>query len=798
LKVPIVWLKDFVDINISADDLVVRLQEAGIPVEGLERPCEICKVVAGKILALDAHPQADKLQVASVDVGGNPLPIVTAATNVRAGDMVPMALEGAVLATGAEIHAVQMRGVLSRGMMCSCEELGLDPRSLPQELREGILILPSDFEPGVNVVDALELNEPVLEVEAFANRPDLLSIIGVAREIAAALGTRMRLPDTSLIEDEQDASDAASIEIEDLDLCPRYIGRIIEDVRVGPSPLWMVIRLLRAGIRSVNNIVDITNYVMVETGQPLHAFDLDLLEEGRVLARPAREGESITTIDSGERQLASRMLVIADGKKPVAVAGVMGGLYSEVSEKTRRVLLESASFHPASVRRTSQALGLRSESSRRFEKGTDWHRVETGSRLAAKLMQQQGAKVLRGSIDVGAPAPDPRILVLRPSRVNRLLGTSLDMEQMERYLASLGFPVSLERTDRSEIAGEPTGNYVVEVPSWRPDISREVDLIEEVARLHGYDRIPVTLTRGETLQGRTHPKDELEEHLRDLFARLGLAEAITYSLHSPVVFSKHGLDAPYIEIRNPLSEEQRAMRLSPLPSLLEVLSRNARNRTRDMACFEITKIYTPAPSFPQERTVVALAARAETPRKADFFALKGILEAFFGELGFTASFDAQRRPGLHPGKCARICCGAYDLGFVGVVHPDVADLWDLSGPVSYSELDVDALAKARVRKHYCPIARHPGVERDLALVLAADIPASSMERIIRNEGKPFLSSARCFDEYRGDQIPEGSRSLAWSLTFQAPDRTLTDDEVEKSVKQIVAALEKQLGAKLRS
>ncbi|MFH0802620.1 MAG: phenylalanine--tRNA ligase subunit beta, partial [bacterium] len=717
MLVPLSWLRDFVHIDISPDELAKKLSGAGVPVEQVEvRNRGIRGVVAGKITSLIRHPQADKLMVAQVDTGKETLQIITGASNVREGDLIPLALDGAVLAGGQKIKATKLRGLPSAGMMCSAVELDLDLKDLPEDQRTGVMILPPSTEVGLDVARAFGHEDVVFHLETFANRPDHLSIAGIAREVAGLLGEKINMP-PPFIEEEGMLSNnlcpgMVSVSIEAPQACSRYIARVIENIAVGPSPLWMQGRLIAAGVRVINNIVDTTNYIMLETGQPLHAFDYDLIEGHSIRVRWAGEGEKILCLDGEERSLSNWMLVIADEKRPVALAGVMGGLESEVSEKTRTVLLEAAIFNPATIRRTSQFLALKSESSKRFEKGLDFHGAALGSERATTLMLEMGGRAARGCVDVGPPQPRQTEIVLRPARLNALLGTGIPPAEIHRLLQGMGFGVS-----------EAGSCFTVSVPSSRADLKLEVDLIEEVARLHGYDNIPSTLPEGRTLAGRTTLRDEEEERARDILSRIGLYEAMTMGLGSPAGFERLKVGENALTVKNPLVEDQRVLRPTLWAHHLEVVSRNARLKNPGVWMYEIARVYGQAPEFPIEKRQLCITLAGErNGMPLNFFMLKGILEALFEELGLKVFFAPASHPSLHPGITASIRVGAQEVGICGMLHPLIASETELPEGVFLAEMNFDLMTAASPGVvEYQPLPKHPAVVRDLALVVPEEV-----------------------------------------------------------------------------
>ncbi|MFZ5647210.1 MAG: phenylalanine--tRNA ligase subunit beta [Bacillota bacterium] len=807
MRVSLKWLREYVDITVTAEDLADRLTMAGLAVESVEKPGEgIEKVYTGKILKIEPHPNADRLSVCRVTLGGGEvLGIVTGATNVREGDVVPVAVEGARLAGGLVIKKSRLRGVESRGMLCSGQELGLDTSIMPPDQAHGIMLLDPGTALGIDVKKAIGLDDTILDLELTPNRGDCMSMVGVAREVAALLGGKMRMPDTSVAESGRGIEGLARVDIEAPDLCGRYVARLFRNVKVGPSPGWMQERLRAAGIRPISNLVDITNYVMMELGQPLHAFDYDTLKEGHIIVRRARQGETLVSLDGNERKLTEDMLVITDPGGPVAVAGVMGGLATEVTDSTVNILLESAYFNPVSIRRTSRALGLRSESSSRFEKGIDPTGCLRAADRAAKLLLDMAAgEVAPGVVDNYPVKHVPRTVIIRPERVDHVLGVKVEKPDIAGILSGLEFSVK-----------ESGGSLLVTVPAHRPDVSLEEDLIEEVARIYGYNRVPYTLPYGASTRGARTPRQAFELAVRDCLQSLGMNEVVTYSFTSPVTFDRAAVpqDSPLrevVRVQNPLSEDQSVMRTIMLPGLLEVLQRNASRRITDLAIFELGKIFLPSRSepLPEEKPVLAAAAMGGSPsgwnspaQPYDFYYIKGVLEALLDRAGVRGC-NLERETGhnlFHPGRAARVTSGDTIIGVIGELHPDVLENYDLPKRAVAMEIDFGALSDlAGKTKKYRPLPRFPGIERDLALMVRQDVSARDITRVIRKSGGQYLQDIKLFDVYRGGQVKEGCQSLAFSLKFQAEDRTLTDQEVNGFVAAVADALAGQFGAELRS
>ncbi len=798
------WLETYVEIPWDAHELAARLTQAGAKVEGVHTlEHDYAGVVVGKIAAVRQHPGADALKVCQVDLGDRTVQSVSGAPNVREGLLVPVALPGATLpGIPGQVAEVELRGVPSQAVLCSEKELGLS------DDHSGLMELPEDLRPGTPIAAALGLDDAVLEIEVYPNRPDHLSVYGIAREVAALTGGSLRRPETEVDEADQAAEEVASVEVLDPDLCPRYIARVIRGVKIGPSPAWLQRYLRAAGMRPINNVVDITNFVMLELGQPLHAFDYDRLAGGKIVVRRARPGERITTLDGQERELDPEMLLICDAERPVAIAGVMGGEDSEVRPETTNILLEAAYFDPISVRRTSKRLGLRTEASYRFERDLDPHLAELAADRAARLMAElAGGQVLRGKVDVATSLPSPKRLKLRMKRVRGMLGLDLATSEAQRILRGLGFGVEVD----------PDGAALnVEVPTFRRDIEGEADLIEEVARIYGYDAIPATLPAGGSLRGGLAWPLPAVERVRSLLASQGLYESITYSFTSPKLLDRMRIPADHpwrkaIKLANPLSDEQSIMRRSLLPSLVESAALNVRRQVSDIRLFELGKVYVPhslpLASLPDERWTLAIAMSGEAPthvwgeppRKVDFYDLKGIVELVLEELGQRGEFSAAEHPALHPGRTAKVTAGGVEIGWLGELHPQVAEAMDLRDRTYVAELDLETLfALPPEERVYTPLPRYPAVERDLALLVPRSVSAERVVELIRREGGPYLREVALFDVYEGKQVAQGYRSLAYAMVYRADDRTLTDEEVAEAQRRIEEALARELGVTVRS
>ncbi len=821
MRVPLSWLRDFVTWECDLDTLVERLTLAGLEVGQIDRIGERWdrdKILVGQVVRVQPHPNADRLVLVTIDYGGDEaIEVVTGAPNLRVGDRgqkVVFAREGATLIDPyadelryATLKRTKIRGIYSSGMVCSEKELGLSDE------HTGILILPEDAPVGMPFADYW--GDIVLDLDLTPNLARCFSILGVARETAALVDGTLLPPESTLIAEGAPIAGQIEIAIEDPDLCPRYSAALIRDVQIGPSPLWMQRRLMLAGQRPINNVVDITNYVMLEMGQPLHAFDYDLLrprQEGSppaIIVRRAHPGETMTTLDGQPRQLDPEMLLITDGDGPVAVAGVMGGLESEVTEKTRHILLEAANFDPISVRRTSAALRLPSEAAQRFGRGVDPEATLQALERAAELMRElAGGVVAQGMADVYPRPPEPRQLVLTPLVVQRALGISLSAPQIAQMLASLGFTCQIAEGDDPSVQ--------VTVPSFRMDVTIVADLLEEVARIYGYDRLPSTLIAEEMPPQRHDPDLALEERVRDVLVGCGLCEIITYSmtnLESIAALTPTRTrpdEARYLRVANPLTREHEFLRQTLMNTSLETAATNLRFVDR-VALFEIARVYLrreaePLPDEPRRLSIILVGQRTPSswlesdPDDMDFYDLKGTIETLVARLGIIAArYEPVEHPTFHPGRAAALCLGDQQIGMLGEVHPLVRDHFELPAkPVCLAELDLEALLRAaNTQRRLTPISRMPALHLDLALVLDQEIPSDAVIEAIRETGGSWLVEAELFDVYRGEQVGPGKKSLAYRLTFQAPDRTLTSEQANRQRDRIVRALHERYGAELR-
>ncbi len=795
MKVPLNWLKDYVDINVDIKKFCDAMTLSGSKVEGVEvQGAEISNVVVGKILTVEKHPNADKLLVSQVDVGTETIQVVTGAKNIKVGDYIPVALHGATLPGGVRITRGKLRGIESNGMMCSINELGLTRDDYPNAAEDGIFILEGEHVPGTDIKKVLGLEDSVIEFEITSNRPDCLSIVGIAREAAATLGTEFKMPEIKFSETEDESSNYISVKIEAPDLCPRFAGRIVKNVKIQPSPKWMRDRLRAAGVRPINNIVDITNYVMLELGQPMHAYDLDYIKGPEIIVRRARDGETMMTLDGQERVLDSSMLVISDAERAVGVAGVMGGANSEISDDTKTILFEAANFDGTSVRLTAKKLGMRTEASSRFEKGQDAENVMLALNRAVQLVEELGAgTVCRGAVDCYVRKKERKVISFDPDKINAFLGTNIERSRMFEILRKVECEVDEE-------------NLKVTVPTFRPDLERWADLAEEIARFHDYNNIEATLFSGKTpTLGRKTRKQKIEDIIRNTMVSCGLYETCTYSFTSPKVFDRIRLpeDSPLrkaVPILNPLGEDYSIMRTTTLPHMLENISRNYNRRAESARLFEISFVYlpesVPVTTLPEEKPVLTIGMYGDT----DFYELKGIVEELMMALGIKKyDFEPERdNPSFHPGRTASVLVNGKKVGVIGEVHPIVSENFETPERTYVGMLEIEPLvANADMRKEYKPLPKYPAVSRDIALLVKDEIPVRQIDDIIKKKGGSILESFKLFDVYKGRQVAEGMKSVAYSITFRAADRTLTDDEVNRVMEKILESLKADLGAQLR-
>ncbi|WNG26721.1 phenylalanine--tRNA ligase subunit beta [Cystobacter fuscus] len=803
MKISVKWLKDYVALPAAVDELARKLTAVGLEIEGLERPGEALRgVVVAQIQESVQHPNADKLSVTKVDLGGpEKLQVVCGAKNFKVGDKVPLATLGTKLPNGVEIKQAPLRGVDSFGMLCSAKELGLSEES------SGLLILPPELKPGTPIAEALGVDDVVLEVNVTPNRPDALSHLGVAREVAVATGAPLKLPEPRLAESGEPASSKVKVRVEDAARCPRYTARVIENVKIGPSPQWLQDRLKACGVRPISNVVDVTNFVLLEYGQPLHAFDLDKVAGQEIIVRTARPGEKMTTLDGKQRALDTEDLLICDRDRAQALAGVMGGADSEVSAGTTRVVLESAHFQPSTIRRSSKRHGLHTEASHRFERGADLDAVLPAvDRAAALIAELAGGTVAPGRVDVYPQPQPPRRVSLRYGRVEKVLGVAIAEADCRRILGTLGF----------RAVEEGSGQTTFEVPRARVDVEREEDLLEELARVHGYDNIPAKLPRGLAELAPEPLATEAERRARQALSGAGLSEVVNYSFVMPRVLEALGGKEQPVALLNPLSVEQSVMRTSLLPGLLENLSRSVRHQVDTVFVYEMGRAYLRDPAGgqgqqPATREVPRLAGlcwglrggRSWTQKdaKADFYDAKGAVEGVLHALHVDGvRFVPAEAPAYHPRACARVeLADGTVLGHVGELHPRVTKALELPRDVFVFELDsVPLYAAARLVPAWGGLPRFPAVLRDLAVVVPLELPNDEVRRVILEVGGPLVEDALVFDVYTGKPIPEGRKNLAYAIRYRSPERTLTDAEVGTAHQRIISEVNQRLGGALRT
>lgn len=807
MRASIKWLKDYVEFSQSPEELADLMTMAGVPVENIEYFGQgIEGVVTGKIIEALPHPNADRLTVCKVDIGREVVTIVTGATNISTGKVVPVAVVGSQLPNGMKMEPAVFRGITSNGMLCSADELGMDTKIIPPDAREGILLLPPDTQPGIDIKPVLGLDDIVLEFELTPNRADCFSILGLAREVAALTGGTMKKPMLTLRENSgQKAASMAEIRIEEPSLCPRFGARILTDVKVGPSPAWLQHRVQAAGMRPINNVVDVTNFVMLEMGQPMHAYDYNLLSRHTLIVRRANPGEPLTTLDGIKRELTPEMLVIADAGQAVGIAGVMGGLATEVTHSTTNVLLEAASFNGFNIRKTSRKLGLRSEASGRFERGVDTANIARALDRAAKLLEDMGAcKVCSGIIDNYPGMQLPKQVIFTAGWINGYLGTDIPQATMTDILRRLEFDI--------DIQGE---KIVVTVPTWRGDVALPADISEEIARVYGYDNILSTTPWGSITKGSQSETQTLIDKVKNTLAGAGFTESLSFSFTHPAIYDK--LNIPQdsnlrqaIEIMNPITDDFPILRTTLLGNVLETLVRNLSRKNDDLKLVEIGAVYLPQQlplqELPAEPVMICGAItgrRAEVSwnlsrEQVDFFDAKGAVELVLERLGISGyQVQAGRLDSFHPGKTAIFVKEGDILATVGEIHPKVLNAFEISKKVYAFEIPVDMLVKhAIVLNKYQSLPKFPAVTRDLAVVLSETANAAEVAATIKESAGPLLTELRLFDVYTGEQLGAGMKSLAFALTYRA-DRTLTDEEVDASVKIIIANLETALSAKIR-
>ena len=799
------WIKTYVpDLDVTAQEYTDAMTLTGTKVEGFtELDADLDKIVIGQIDKIEKHPDADKLIICQVNIGTESVQIVTGAPNVKEGDKVPVVLDGGRVAGGHDgkmtpggikIKKGKLRGVESFGMMCSIEELGSTREMYPEAPEYGIYIFPEDAVVGESAVKALGLDDVVFEYEITSNRVDCYGVLGIAREAAATFQKKFCPPIVEVKENDEKASDYVKVTVEDPELCPRYCARVVKNVKIGPSPKWMQRCLASNGIRPINNLVDITNYVMEEFGQPMHAYDLDTIANQEIVVRRAGKDEKFVTLDGQERIMDENVLMICDGEKAVGIAGIMGGENSMITDDVKTVLFEAACFDGTSIRLSSKRIGLRTDASGKFEKGLDPNNAQAAIDRACQLMEELGAgEVVGGMVDVCSETREPSRVKFEPEKINKLLGTSLTKEEMIDYLG------------RVELAYDEKTDEIV-APTFRQDIHCNADVAEEVARFYGYDKIPMTLPTGEATTGKLPFKLRIQEVARDIAEYCGFSEGMSYSFESPKVFDKLCIPEDsdlrkVITISNPLGEDYSIMRTSTLNGMLASLSTNYNRRNKDVRLYELGNIYLPkslpVTELPDERTMFTLGMYGN----GDFFDMKGVCEEFFEKIGMKkkVTYDPNsEKPFLHPGRQANMIYEGKVVGYLGEVHPSVADNYSIGEKAYIAVIDIlDILEFAGFNHKYTGIAKYPAVTRDLSLVVPHAVLAGQIEEIFDQRGGNILESYQLFDIYEGAQIEKGFKSMAYSLVFRAHDKTLGENEISAVMKKIMNGLN-GLGIELRS
>ena len=799
------WIKAYVpDLDVTAQEYTDAMTLSGTKVEGFEKmDADLDRIVVGQIDKIEKHPDADKLIICQVNIGTETIQIVTGAPNVKEGDKVPVVLDGGRVAGGHEpgqrvaggikIKKGKLRGVPSNGMMCSIEELGSNRDMYPEAPEYGIYIFQKDVEVGSSAISALGLDDVVFEYEITSNRVDCYSVIGIAREAAATFRKEFHPPVVTPTGNDEDVNDYVKVTVKDQELCPRYTARVVKNIKIGPSPEWMQRRLASVGIRPINNLVDITNYVMEEYGQPMHAYDLDTIAGREIVVRRAEDGEKFVTLDGQEREMDSTVLMICDGEKSIGVAGIMGGENSMITDNVKTMLFEAACFNGTNIRKSAKKIGLRTDASGKFEKGLDPENAQAAIDRACQLVEEMGAgEVVGGMVDVYAEKREPSRVTFDAEKINALLGTDLTKEQMLGYLKLV------------ELEYDETTNEIV-APTFRQDIHRLADVAEEVARFFGYDNIPTTLPSGEATTGKLSYKLRIEEVARNIAEFCGFSQGMTYSFESPKVFDKLLLPEDSklrqaIEIRNPLGEDYSVMRTTSLNGMLTSLATNYNRRNKNVKLYELGNVYLPKAlpltELPNERMQFTLGMYGE----GDFFSMKGVVEEFFDKIGLRGKETYDPNAGktfLHPGRQANIIYDGAVVGYLGEVHPDVADIYGIGERAYIAVIDMpEIVARATFDRKYEGIAKFPAVNRDLSMVVPKNIMVGQIEEVIEKNGGAHLESYSLFDLYEGAQIKPGFKSVAYSITFRAKDRTLEESDISKAMDKILAGLE-AMGIELR-
>lgn len=795
MLVSINWLKDYADIDVPVDEFCDKMILSGSNIETVEPyGTKFSKIVVGKILKIEQHPNADRLVVCTLDVGEDePIQIVTGAKNVFEGAAVPVIRHGGKLPDGTVIKKGKLRGVMSNGMLCSAAEMGYEDKVINTLIRDGIWILDDSFVPGTDIAEALELKDHVVDFEITPNRPDCLSMIGMAREAAAVFGTELKYPDTTVNHTEGDVKDYVDVEVKRPDLCPRYTAHVINDIKVEQSPWWLQRRLMHAGMRPINNIVDITNFVMMEYGQPIHAFDAKTITGGKIIVDVSKEGDKFTTLDGTERMLPEGILMINDAEKQVGIAGIMGGLNSEITEDTKTVILEVANFDGDSIRSSSKKLTLRTEASSRYEKGIDANLCEEAAERVCHLIELLGCgKVAGGVVDVYPEVQKANPVDVRFSRVNHVLGTEIPAEDMVKIFESL----EMKCVVKDDVV-------TVTPPTVRQDLETEVDYVEEVARMFGYDKLPTSIPKGSEVAKLT-PQEEARKKARDILTSLGADEVLTYSFVNPRSVDKVNVSETdisrrnFVKLINPLGDDSSVMRTMLTPNMMDVLAKNYAKGNKNVKLFEIGRIFNNVPincdGQPAEAEGLCIGMYGE---KIDFFDLKGMIDEMISLMGMDQPvYEAEKNlPMYHPGRCANIIYNGELLGTIGEMHPDVTERYGIDERVYTCELLFSVIMlQAKSEILYQPLPKYPAVTRDISLTVDEIVTVGAIEEVIRESGEAILEDASLFDVYRGKQVGEGKKSVAFALTYRDAEKTLTDEEVNSVHTKVLEALKTELGA----
>ena len=797
MRTSLKWIKDLVPgLDVTPKEYMDAMTLSGSKVEFYEKMDEnLEKIVVGQIESIENHPDADKLVVCQVNIGSEKLQIVTGAKNVKEGDKIPVVLDGGCVLDGTKpvkIKTGKLRGVESQGMFCSVEELGASTDMYPEAPEDGVYVFDEDVELGADAVKLLGRDDVVVEYEITSNRVDCFGVIGLAREAAATFNKKLNAPIITETGNNEDVNDFIKVRIDNTELCKRYTARVVKNIKIEPSPKWMQRRLMAQGIRPINNIVDITNYVMEEYGQPMHAYDLDTIEDNTIVVRNALKGEKFTTLDGQERELDESVLMICDGKKPVGIAGIMGGENSMITDDVKTMLFESACFDGTNIRLSSKKVGLRTDASGKFEKGLDPNNAINAINRACQLIEELGAgEVIGGVVDVYPVKKEEITIPFEPEKYNNMLGTDISADEMIDYFTRLELKVE--------------GDKVV-IPTFRQDLLSYADLAEEVARFYGYDKIPTTLPSGEATAGKLSYKLSIENIIKNTVEFCGFSQAMCYSFESPKVFDKLLIDKDdecrkTVVISNPLGEDYSIMRTLPLDGMLTSLSTNYNHRNKDVRLYELGNVYlpkqVPVEELPEEKMMLTLGMYGE----GDFFTLKGVVEELLDDLGMNkkAVYDPENKKNfLHPGRQAGIVYNGKELGYLGEVHPMVANNYSIKDRVYIAVIDTTILRdEASFDKKFEPVAKFPAATRDISMVVPKGVLAGQIEEIFENKGGTYLESFELFDVYEGNQILKGHKSMAYSLVFRAPDKNLSDEDVNSAMNRILKAL-KGMDIELRS